>query len=163
MSKKEAVILGLIAIGGLGVASSMASDSGASGASTQRFGRILGADGKKAVASDAGGSTVYNIAGKAPPSFPAVPSISLEDYFKDFLKPSKNGGVTKKETMTEEQAIGAGWEPGMDYPAGGFAKVPVPAPAPKKDILSSVSGKKGFVKSGSGFVSTPSTRRAAGV
>lgn len=82
MSKKEAVILGLIAIGGLGVASSMASDSGGGATAPQRFGRILGADGKKAVASDAGpGSTTYNIAGEAPPSFPAVPAFDMRQLF----------------------------------------------------------------------------------
>lgn len=54
---------------------------GGAQAATQRFGRILGSDGKK-VSSEPGASYTYNIAGSAPPSFPAIPSISLESLLK---------------------------------------------------------------------------------
>ena len=120
VTKKEAVILGLVAIGGLGIASGIASDSGGGDqAGTQRFGRILGSDGKK-VSSDPGngGSYTYNIAGDAPPSFPAIPSFSMESLFPTppkeaiqqpkyqprggFTGYSSYVGISKKETQLTE-------------------------------------------------------------
>lgn len=178
MSKKEAVILGLIAIGGLGVASSMASDSGGGAAAPQRFGRILGADGKKAVASDAGlGSTTYNIAGEAPPSFPAVPAFDMRQLFlpmtENIIKtapavrrtsggydpaPSIRGYVptgisdntwsySKKEAAIQE-AVAAGLPEHIAE-----RELKHYAPAPKKRTLSqriSAAGKKGVTLKGSG-------------
>lgn len=174
INKKEALILGLVAIGGLGIASGIASDSGEGGAksNTQRFGRILGSDGKK-VSSEPAGSYTYNIAGSAPPSFPAIPSFSLEKLLpmpkEDTTQPKKitsgSGGVYVIPSFYQESAKKAGLTTtqkdvytGMSSIGMKFAGIPVqniksaPAPAPSKKSAStskSTHSKGGYASAGS--------------
>ena len=89
MSKKNALILGVLAIGGVAVASSIASgDAGGGGAAVEgRAGGILGT-----ASGDSMAPTIYNIT-SPPPVFPAPATFDLQRFLAPQLQAEPSRGT----------------------------------------------------------------------
>lgn len=75
MSKKDALILGGLVIGGLGVASMISDTPGGGGASEGRAGGILGAQ------KGYGAPTIYNLPAQPSVTFPEAPTFDIASLF----------------------------------------------------------------------------------
>ena len=101
MSKKDAITLGVLAIGGVAVASAVAG-GGDSGGVTARGGGILG--------TPTGGATIYNLPAQADVTFPKAPTFDISRFLQPQKEPSRGAaGVSaapKKYASTGRISLG---------------------------------------------------------
>ena len=104
MSKKDAITLGVLAIGGIAVASAVAGGDGGGGLEATRQGRaggILGSTG------DSMAPTIYNIT-SPPPVFPAPATFDIQRFLQPQEEPSRGtAGVSAAPKKTPLYTPGA--------------------------------------------------------
>ena len=107
VSKKELLILGAVAVGGLGLASMLAGGEEEGGGGM----RLVGIPGiSSQPATEAVPGNIYNIYPEAAPIFPTMPSFDWSAFF-----PSDGGGTTTKKATVGEQMKEAGYSSYSSY------------------------------------------------
>ena len=120
MSKKDMLTLGVLAVGGVAVASSFAGGDG--GGVLQpikgRAGGILGSQQGYGAAP-----TIYNIPAAAPVTFPEAPTFDISKFLTPLVEPTVSRGAAGVSAAPKKQpVIYGGYKPsGASYVFGGAA------------------------------------------
>jgi hypothetical protein len=157
MSKKDMLTLGVLAIGGVAVASSFAGGDGDTGALEGKKGRaggILGSQQGYGVPSP----TIYNLPAAAPVTFPKAPIFDISKFLEPMVEPTVSRGAAgvssagKKEVVTPYLYTGGEVKAGAVSVAPWAMGVSTPAEIGVTTALKRASGpKKQPVSSGSSY------------
>lgn len=101
ISKKDALTLGVLAIGGIGVAS-MVSDSGSGGAGSvvPRAGRILGSQQEYGA-----GPTIYNLPAQPAVTFPKAPTFDISKFLSPPVEPVVSRGAAGVSAAPKKERV----------------------------------------------------------
>ncbi|RJS79110.1 hypothetical protein CW713_08745 [Methanophagales archaeon] len=139
ISKKDMLVLGLVAIGGIGVASSIATSeggvTGGGGFRIKPFGGIVGSNKAAEDTGDNAGTATIVLPPEPSVTFPAAPQYQAPMYYAPPPMPSqetKNGGGEVTET---KKAYAAGLQKAVTPTPSGTA-----APTSKMEAVGMMSG-----------------------
>jgi hypothetical protein len=132
LSKKDMLTLGVLAIGGVAVASSFAGGGGDIGALEGKKGRaggILGSQQGYGAAPTYGASpTIYNLPAAAPVTFPEAPTFDISKFFTPIVEPTVSRGAAG--VSAEPKKYKETGKVGLGYAGYVTPKIPTPIAPP---------------------------------
>ena len=166
MNKKEMLVLGALAVGGIGIASMVSDggDGGGLGAGQQvRAGGILGSQQGYGAPP---GATIYNIPAQPAVTFPAAPTFDISKFLEPMAKPTVSRGAAGVSAAPKKGQVVPYLYTGGEVKAGAVSVAPwamgvtTPAEIGVTTVLKKVSsGGGGSVSKKS--VSTPKAKAKA--